>query len=180
MTKIQRISKMAAGIVIVLISAVLIFFPSSNLAFVAHVLSLSMTIRGFQALWYYFRMARHMVGGLQILFQAIVFLDLGIFTSALTDSPILYIMIYLMLLHFFRGLIGVLRGRESKITGSPSWKFEFMNGVFNIGLVVILTSCGFMFNSESVVVIVYGIGLMYAGISRIVSAFKRTSIVYVQ
>ena len=82
MSRFGRILNAIAALFMIAI-AVLTFFLDAihGLKLVLLVIQAGMTLRGLQAIIYYFSMARHMVGGKNVLFRGMIFLDLGILDS---------------------------------------------------------------------------------------------------
>ena len=124
-------------------------------------------------------MAKHMVGGKNVLYRGMIFLDLGVLAGNLFEHPAVYSLIYLSLLHLFIGAVSILRANESRKIGS-SWKVKIAYGIANVLIAVIVVVCGVVFGQFRAAVIAYGAGLIYSAILRLISAFRRTSIVYIQ
>ena len=161
--------------------AVLMFFLDSihGLKLVILVIQAGMTLRGLQTIVYYFSMARHMVGGKNVLFRGMIFLDLGVLAGTIFEHPVVYILIYMSFLHIFTGAVSALRANESRKIGS-SWRLKMAYGITNILLAVIVLICGIAFGRLRIAVWVYSVGLIYSSILNIISAFRKTEIVYIQ
>ncbi len=177
MSKIQRVRSVIAGLLIIAGSLILIAFPERALLIMAGILSLSLFIYGIRRLIYYFTMARHMVGGRIILYIGIVILDFGMFTMMMTNIPKMYIALYLSGVFAFTGLIDIARSIETMTVRSSSWKFRLISGVINI---VVASLCIVFINSTEMIVYIYCAGLIYSAIARIVTAFRKTEIIYIQ
>ena len=173
----KRITNVLAGIVMLLMGAVLILLPYEGLPLVALILSFSLIVYGVRTLIYYVTMARHMVGGRMMLYIAVIVLDFGVFIWTLADIPKIYIVLYLVVIHAFSGAIDLMRGIEAKRYHASSWKLSFFSGVVNIAIAIL--SVVFI-RSVNVIVILYAIGLIYSAITRIITAFRRTAVVYIQ
>ena len=176
MSSAQRIKSILAGILILLGSAVLIAFPEDGLLFTAAILSISLLLYGIRMLIYYFTMARHMVGGRIMLYLGIIVLDFAMFTAMMSDVPRLYIILYLVAAYAFSGAIDILRSLEAKRYQASSWRFSLISGIIHI---VFALSCIVFIGSTSVIVYVYAAGLIYSAIARIVTALRKTAIVYI-
>ena len=89
-----------------MVIAGIIFFlnPTQSYPFITAILSLGLLFRGFQLLFFYFRMARFMVDGRSMLYQSIIMIDLGLFTGSLTQVPLVYVMLYLIAINLFSGI----------------------------------------------------------------------------
>ena len=121
-----------------------------------------------------------MVGGQAILYRGVMILDLGIFTLTIADNPTVFVIIYLLLIHLFSGVIDILRALEEKGVQAPSWRFKFGSGVVNIVLALLAFIAGTVMKSMETLVYIYCLGLFYSASARIISAFRRTAIVYIQ
>ena len=173
----KRVTNILSGVVMLLMGAVLILLPSEGLSFVALIFSLSLIVYGVRMLAYYITMARHMVGGRLMLYIAVIVLDFGVFVWTLADIPKIYVVLYLVAIHAFSGAIDIMRGIEAKRYHASSWKLSFISGVVNI--VIAILSIVFI-RSVNMIVILYAIGLIYSAITRIISAFRRTAVVYIR
>ena len=178
MKYVQRIKYIFEGLCMIGASALMLYSPDDGYILVAAILSVSLFIRGVSQLIYYFSMARHMVGGKMILYRAVLFLDLGILIMSTIDIPRLYIIMYLLVAHAFAGAIDVLRAFEARKLGA-AWKNTLTFGIANILLATLPLVGGIFFDSARIIVYLYSAGLIYSGIVRIVSAFRRTSILFV-
>ena len=121
-----------------------------------------------------------MVGGKLMLFIGIIALDAGMLSLSFNNSPREYIIVYLLVTYAFSGLVDILRARESRQLGAQSWRLKMAGGLTNLALAFLAGVFGIAFNATVIVSFLYGAGLLYSGIMRIVSAFRRTSIVYIQ
>ena len=173
----QKIKNVLIGIAIILGALILIAFPEDGIIITASILSLSLFIYGIKTLIYYVTMARHMVGGRIMLYLAVVVLDLGMFTMMLTNIPKIYIVLYLVVVYAFAGVVSILRALEAKRYQAPMWKLSLISGIINV---VIAILCIIFMRSTNMIVYLYCAGLIYSAIVRIVTAFRKTAIVYIQ
>ena len=178
MGKFQRIRSVVSGIFMIALSIVMLLLePETSFLLAAVILSLTLLIAGVRSLVFYFTMARHMVGGKMLLYVGLIILDFGIFTMTLTDVPHLYLIVYLLVTHAFGGVIDILRTLEARRNGAASWKLNASQGIVNL-LVAVL--CLFSLHSTRLLMILYCLGLLYSAVVRIISAFRKTAIVYIQ
>ena len=91
------------------------------------------------------------------------------------DPPGLCPLIYLSVLFGFAGLVDVLHSLESRRVGG-SWRFNLSHGILNIILAGI---CLFFIRTGRLVEVIYGISLISSAILRIISATRRTAVVYI-
>ena len=180
MTKFGRVMNAISALFMIAV-AVLMFFLDAihGLKLVMIVVQAGMTLRGMQAIVYYFSMARHMVGGKNVLFRGMIFLDLGVLAGTIFEHPAVYILIYISALHIFTGAVSALRANESRKIGS-SWRLKMAYGITNIALALIVVICGIAFGRLSIAVWVYSVGLIYSSVLNIISSFRKTEIVYIQ
>lgn len=177
MTGGRRVTDILVGVLTMLLGFALILFPEYGLSIAAGILSIALIVYGVRMLIYYCSMARHMVGGRTMLYIAVIVLDLGVFMWTLTDIPKIYIVLYLTAVHAFSGAIDILRGLEAKKYKAPSWRLSTLSGAVNI-IVAIL--CIVFLGSTDMIVYIYSAGLIYSAVTRIITAFRKTAIVYIQ
>lgn len=180
MTARSRLWNIITGAIMIAVGVVMCIYPEYGLGFAAAILSFTCTIRGFGTLHYYLTMARHMVGGKRMLYFGIMYLDLGLFTSAVSGSARIYLVLYLAVIHAFNGIVDILRSRERKAVGSGDWKWTAANGFTNVIIAIASITAGLVLRSEDAVVYIYAAGLIYASCLRIAGAFRKYAIVYIQ
>lgn len=180
MTSGTKVWNIITGLVMIAAGAWLFYDPAHGLKAVAIVLSISCTLRGFQIIFYYLTMARHMVSGKALLYLGMVYLDVGLLTTAMFNNAIIYIILYLAILHGFYGVVDILRARESRGVGNPGWKWSAISGITNLLIAAVVLGGGVSIESERVVVYIYAAGLIYTACLRIAGAFRKTDIVYIQ
>jgi hypothetical protein len=132
MTSIQRIQKFLSGLGMLLGSIILALEPENGYHIIAFLLSISLTGSGIRFLFYYFTMARNMVGGKSILYRALILMDLGLFTWTTINIPKIYLICHLLISHGFSGLVDMLKAVEDKKLQSSSWRMSFIYGLGNI------------------------------------------------
>ena len=173
----RRIGKCLTGIMMVILAIFMITMPDTGYLIITLIFGISLLVSAIGALIYYFSLARHMVGGRSTLVSALIQLDLAIFTLTLTDIPRIFLMIYLISVFGIAGILSVSRGLEARSRKAPSWYLSFISGIINL-LITLL--CMIFIQNDVVMVIIYSIGMIIAGLRRIISAFYRSTIVYVQ
>lgn len=180
MGSIRRVLNIITGLLIIAAAGFLMMHPIRCLPYVLMIIGIGMTMRGLGSLYYYFSMARAMVGGKSVLYRGIIYLDLGILSASISNNPDFFIIVYIAILNLFTGAVILLRVKETREMGSTHWKMNFALGVINIATAIAVVVSELVFHSTATAVIVYAIGLMYSGVLRIRSAFLRTAIVYIQ
>ena len=72
MTRINRIENFLIGLLMIAGSIALAINPEESLPVITAIMSVSLWIYGIRMMVYYLMMARHMVGGLRVLFRGIL------------------------------------------------------------------------------------------------------------
>lgn len=176
MTRFNRIREIVSGVVMIAMAVFLMIAPADGYNVIIGILSVWLMFRGIRLLFFYFTMARFMVGGRSSLYTGIVCIDFGILTGTLTDVPHYYILMYLVAIHAFSGLVEVLRAMEAKRYLAGSWKLKMSHGILNL---LITAACLVFIKYLTTAVIVYCIGLIYSAVMRIISACRHTKMIYI-
>ncbi len=179
MTRSKRILYVIEGIIMILFSGLLAAYPDIALNLVMFIVGVGMTLRGLRTLFYYFTMARYMVGGKLVLYHSFIFLDAGALITALAKNPVLSAAVYISFIHAFAGLVDVLRSFETRKLGAKQWKWTAMFGAAQILMAVLVFISGVFWKRADMMVYVYAFGLLLAAVNRIITAFRRTMIVYI-
>ena len=180
MSKTKRVIDILIGIVMFL--AGIAFFTSkveSSIIAMLTLLQISMTFRGFRALYYYLTMAKYTVGGKNVLYRSFILLDLGVVAGSLIGHSMIYAVLYLALLHTFNGAVSIFRANEARTYGA-AWRLKMAYGVTDVLLAAAIVLGSTVFRQPLVTIYIYAAGLMYSAVLRIASAFKPTGIVYIQ
>lgn len=177
MTNIQRIKEIIAALLTIGLAILMIMSPAEGYMVILAILSFVLIVRGFREIVYYFAMTRYMVGGRTTLYTGIILLDFGIMAGSLTDVPHYYILLYLIGIHAFSGVIEVVRALEVKGVGAGSWKLKLSHGIVDITITLV---CILFMKQLNVAVIIYSAGLIYSSLLRIISACRKTKLVFIQ
>lgn len=173
----KRAAYLVTGIFMLLASLLMMVSMGEAYRLVLLCLELALLIRGIRMIIYYFMLARHMVGGILILYEGIVVLDAALFAMNMDNLPRQYAMLYLIVILMVSGIIDVLRGNEARKMKSGHWRYQLFLGIAESGMGVL---CLFFLDSALLVTMIYAVGLLYSAISRIVTAFRKTAIVYIE
>ena len=176
MTKLQRVHNIITALFLFFFAGLGLYFSKYGLVMISIMIFLTLSLSAIRELLYYFRMARYMVGGKVILYRALIRCDLAAFTSVIASIPPSYILIYLSIFFGFSGLVDLLRALESRRTGSVSWKLSAFHGLFNVIMAVL---CLIFIRTGRLVEILYCISLVNSAILRLISAFRRTAVIYI-
>ena len=162
----------------IVIALIFIVAPSDEAyVFVIAVLTLGLAIKGIKDIFFYFTMARHMVGGKMILFQGVIVLDFALLTGSLSDVPKIYILLYLVVIHAFSGVVEILRAMEARRTVSGPWKMKFTHGMVDF---LLAFSCFIFIRQTHTALIIYSIGLLYSAVMRIANSLRRTTFILIR
>ena len=178
MNGFQRIKEAGIGLLMVMAAVMLMVNPGDYAyAVVVWILTLGLAITGIRNIVFYFTMAKHMVGGKTMLIQGVILLDFGLITASLTDVPRIYILLYLIGVHAFWGVILVLRALESKKAVEGPWKLKLSHGLVNFLLAI---ACVVFISRQDTAIIIFGAGLIYSAVMRIITAFRRTAFILIE
>ncbi|MCR5100231.1 MAG: DUF308 domain-containing protein [Butyrivibrio sp.] len=177
MTRLQKIKSFLSGFTMLIFAIILMLVPQDSYPIIILVISLGLIFYGLKILIYYFTMARYMVGGKNTLIKGVIILDFGFLAGSLTDVPAIYILMYLIIIHAFSGLVDILRVYESHKYGARSWKLQLIHGIVNIALAVI---CIIFIRNANTAVYIYCLGLIYSAIIRMITAFRKTTLIFIQ
>ena len=177
MTKLQRIKEIAIALIMILGALVMMTYPKESYPLIVIILAFLFIGRGISSIWYYFTMARFMVGGRESLFMGVIWFDFGVLTGAITSVPHYYVLLYLVGIHGFSGVVRVLRTRETRMTGSSNWKLTLVHGLIDIIMAVL---CIVYIKQMDITGIIFGIGVLYSAVMRIVTAFRRTALIVIE
>ncbi len=178
MSGFQRIRKVLFGLGMIGVALLLLFYQSDDAyLIIVGILSIGLTISGISDIFFYFTMARHMIGGKMILIQGVIILDFALITGSLSTVPKIYILLYLIFIHAFSGVVEVLRAMEAKKEVEGPWKLKFAHGLVNFAMAV---ACLIFIRKSNTALTIYSLGLIYSAIVRIFSAFRRTSFILIE
>ncbi len=173
----QRIRSIIFALIMVAAAVILFVTADSGYIVLILILGITLIVVGIRMLVYYFNMARHMVGGKTVLYMGIITVDIGAFALTIVNMPPFFIIIYLFLSHAFTGLINILRALEAKKYRADHWKLKLSHGIVNIAIAF---ACVILIRYSEVVVFLYAAGLLYSALMTIITAFRRTSVAYIQ
>ena len=173
MTKWQKLRNILLAASMILIGAAMLVFGEKAYMGIIGIFSLALEIMGLRMLWFYFRMARHMVGGRNILFRGILFFDFGIFTGSLVWVPKAYVLMYLAGTLAFSGVVDLLGANEARKIQS-SWRFKTFQGVVKILFSII---CLIFMRSGARVVYICAVGFIFSAVMNIANTFRRQQVI---
>lgn len=179
MSLFQRIRSALRGVFTLLLAVLLAVIPKESYDLIALLIGITLLIYGARMLIFYFSMARHMVGGKTTLYQSIIILDLSLLTLSIAAMGDVIVLVYLLFMFAFTGFIGVMRALEARQVGSR-WRFQLVGGAVRVLFAISLLVVGVILRRTEIMVYGYCLSLAYSGVTRIVNAFRKTAIVYIQ
>lgn len=177
MSLIKKIIQLSVGFALIILAVFLIVVPELAVEYIAAIIFITLFIGGIRYLAQYFSMARYMVGGRTIFYTGLIMLDLSLISWSLIVKSQLYIMLYLVGIYVFYGVVQLLHSFETKRNENSAWKIIFINAVINL---LIALTCLCFAGSLEIMVYVYGAGVIYTGLTRIVSIFRKEEQVVIQ
>ena len=180
MTLARRIGKIVTALFTASMALLLYAEGEEGLPLVGLILSVSLIAFGLRSLIFYFTMARHMVDGRNTLYVGVIALDLGVFTLSISDNQTLLISLYLLASYAFSGGMDILRALEARRFEAPSWRLNLLTGIVNIAFAAVALFFGLFRGGVTELVDIYAAGLVFSACTQLVSAFRKTAIVYIQ
>ena len=177
MSRSKRIKYIIQGLLMLLCVAILQIDYNIGVDIIIIIWAVYMAIYAVNQLLYYITLARYMVGGMRVLFKALLVLNIVIEIWLLSDIPKVYIMIYLAAGLAFGGLVDVLRAMETRKLQGVGWKIKLTQGCITIMMAVISL---FYVNSARMIVYFFSFGLISSAITKITEAFRKTAVVYIR
>jgi uncharacterized membrane protein HdeD (DUF308 family) len=179
MTTIERIKEILIGIVMISMSLYMLHEPRRGFRIIILVFSVTLLLTGIRSILYYIDMGRHMVDGRTALYKGVILADLSSLGLMLNNFSTLYIVLYLVSIHAFSGGVDVFGAVQAKKLDTP-WRGKLIEGLVNLAVAGFCVYYGFVIKDKDSVVYIYAAGLLYSAVSRIIAAFRKTAIVYIQ
>ena len=98
MTNLQRARELLGGLLMLAGGIAVVCQPEIGVMFIVLIVVVTTILKGVGSLLYYVSMARHMVGGKLQLYKGIILLDVGMFFLSQDDVPMIYLVLYLLIL----------------------------------------------------------------------------------
>lgn len=179
MTLAQRIGKILSALFSFLCAWIMFRMGEAGFLLVSLMISISLILFGLRSLIFYWTMARHMVDGRTALYIGVIVLDFGFFTLSVTQYHRLFIAIYLLAVYAFSGAMDILRALEARRLEAPSWRLNLAVGIVNIGVAVAAAYFGLLCGDMRDLTLIYAAGMVYTAVLSMISAFRKTAIVYI-
>ena len=176
MSKFKKVGVVFSSVLALILAAILIIDPEEGYFLIVVLLATTLITMGIRNIWFYFTMARHMVGGQTSLYLGFILFDLGIVTVGLPNVPKIYVVIYLVVVHGLAGTFALLRVNEARKNGG-TWVLSFIGAVINIAVALL---CLIFLKNTLITVYIYSAGLVNTAVVEVIAAFRKTEIVYIQ
>ena len=180
MTIKRRIFNILVSAIMIFTGFLMITIPETGILFAALIFSIALIIFGLRYLFYYLTMAKYMVGGKTQLFIGIIILDFGLFTLSMISKSTPLILLFLQVFYGASGVISIVRAREAKKNGAPLWKYNMINGIINIAIMAMAMIYGYFYQSATLLVWIFSLGLIYMAVTILISVFRKTAMPYIQ
>lgn len=180
MSKLQRFNSFVGGLLTVFFGYALYMAPFMGVDMISIVMTATLLLLGIRNLYFYFSMAKHMVGGKKSLIYGIILIDLGVCAYMMQSFPPVYVMIYLLVIHSFYGATDIMVALRARRLKSKTWRIKLLTGLGNLTLGVLAIVFGFTGDDIFNVIYIYALGVAYTGIMRMANAFRRTAVPYIQ
>ena len=108
-----------------------------------------------------------------------VSLVLGIFSLTVLNDPHVFIVLYILGINAFSGIVDILRALEARKLQSPSWRMNLAAGIVSIVFALAAGVSGLVMKDMEVTTIIFVIGVFWSAAAKLISAFRRTAIVYI-
>lgn len=177
MSSIRRAGKVISGLLMIIGSILFIMFPKDGAIYVVLCIDIALLLYGMRMIIYYITLARFMVGGIMTLYKSIIVIDFGLFVFYLYEIPYRLVMFYLAGVMAFHGVTVILSAMESRRLEVPFWRGKLAYGVINILLVIVSV---LMMDSMKTVAYIFSISLIHSAIYNIVSAFRKSAVIYIE
>lgn len=179
MTLMQRVRKILGALFMVLCAGLVLYAGEDGFVLIALFLCILLVFIGLRFLVFYFTMARYMVDGRSSLYNGLILLDLGIFTISVMNDPRLFVILYVLGINIFTGVIDILRALEARKLQSPSWHLNLVSGAVSIFFALAGAFSALVLKDMKVLTVIYVIGMLWSAATKLVSAFRKTAIVYI-
>ena len=176
MTKWQKFTSILTAVLMALFALLILVIGEDAYLAVILALAVVLVVYSVRMLIYYFKMARYMVGGKEILIRGILFLDLSLFIFSLSTVPTTYVMLYMVGMLAFSGAVDIMNAMDSKKM-QGQWKLQIVRGaICVIGAIV----CIVKMNTPDMVVTIFCFMLFYNAVMRIINALRPSEIIAIQ
>ena len=177
MSKIRRVLTILASLIAIEGSVAIMMMPEIAYKVLALGIGMTLVYYGVRYIIYYITNAQHMVGGKWFMLIGIIMFDMGAFATAIFDRAQVITMIYIIATHFVVTVLGAVRTVGDRKDNNPRWKISLAQCI--AGFIQVTLSLIFI-NHSMIPLYLYCIYAIYTSILMIISAFKKTAIVYVQ
>ena len=185
MSRFQKIKNLIKGLIVILFGLLVIGLvhfegPDDGLEVIIFILAAALILRGMGVLHFYSTMARHMVGGQQVLYVGFVIFCFGLLTMSIHNLHPSFLIGYLFVLYAFTGGVDVAGALSARKNGAKHWRLKLVFGILTIIFGLLAAVAGFIYKSTGVIALIYGVGVIISGCAMIKNVFTKTEVVYIQ
>lgn len=162
------------ALLLIIAGAAIVIEPYYGLEITVTCVGIFLIFSGIRLMVYFYTMARHMVGGVIILYKGLIELDFGAFIFSLSELPKYYAAIFIIAIFVIEGVKDVLEAIESKKLQSH-WRFRASAGAVKMAIALF---CLFHVNSLRTISYMICLCLFNSALVMIVTALRRTAIIY--
>ena len=175
MSLVKKILTLITSLLMIIVAVGLVIEPEIGYYIMISILIGVLLVKSIQSVWYYFSMARHMVGGLFYFYQAVLFVDLTLAAPILLIAPRWIVALYLNGLIAFSGVLDILRATDQKKMQWPQWKLRMVLGLSKVLFAIVAMVA---MRSPEMLTRIYSFVLVYTAIMRVMSALRSENVVY--
>lgn len=177
MINAKKIGSIVLALGMIGVALVILLVPNFGYKIAGGVMGASIVIVGAKKIVYYFTMAKNMVGGKKILFNGIIIFDFGLLALLLIGESQGLMMMYFIVIYLLYGVIDILRFIEIRKLKSSGWHTRLIKGIFCIGIAIV---CLIFNTSTSLIVLLFAVGLIGLAIEKVVTAFTKSQIIFIE
>lgn len=177
MSKARRVLTILAALIAIEGSIAVMLMPDIAYKVLALGIGMTLVYYGIRYIIYYVTNAQHMVGGKWFMLIGIIMFDMGVFATAIFDRAQVITKIYIIAALLIAAVLGAIRTVGDRKDNNPRWKISLAQSI--AGFIQVTLSVIFI-NENMIPLYLYCIYAIYTSVLMIISAFKKTAIVYVQ
>lgn len=177
MSKARRVLTIIAALFSIIGSVALMTNPDIAYKVLALGIGMTLVYYGVRYIIYYVTNAQHMVGGKWFMLIGIILFDMGVFAAVIFDRAQRLTLIYIICTLLIAAVLGAIRTVGDKKDNNPRWKISLAQSI--AGFIQVILSVIFI-NDSMIPLYLYCVYAIYTAVLMIISAFKKTAIVYVQ
>lgn len=176
MTNSRRVFVIIKSLILILLAVAMILNPDIGYIALLIIIEIALLVKGISLLFYYFTMTRYKVGGMATLYKGIFVIDATLLLFGLSKAPQKLIMIALVLMLAFEGVVYIMKAMKSKKLEAGNWKYQLLHGIF---MFIVAIICIIFIDSYRIATLIFAVSLIVWAVSDIITAMRKTAIVYI-